>query len=72
MTTLHYSGESYLAPGYAFTAPGDYEVPEDKAKQLLADFPEQFTAVKINPPSTEQSSTPPAKGPSKDHTKGHA
>ena len=43
MTTITFSGESYFAPGHAFTEPGDYPVTEEKAEQLLTDFPQLFT-----------------------------
>jgi hypothetical protein len=44
MTTLHFTGESYFAPGYEFTGPGDYSIKDDaKAAQLLADFPQLFS-----------------------------
>ena len=61
-TTIHFSGERYIAPGLDFEYPGDYEVTEAKAAQLLADFPDRFSAVKAAP----------AKTSGKDHKKGNA
>jgi hypothetical protein len=45
MARLRYTGNFYFDGHYRFTQPGDYEVDEAKAQQLLADFPDQFAAV---------------------------
>jgi hypothetical protein len=45
MARLIYSGNFYFDGHYRFTQPGEYEVDEAKAQQLLADFPDQFAAV---------------------------
>lgn len=45
MSKIHFTGTHYRAPDYYFQAPGDYEVTDDKAKQLLQDFPDQFSTT---------------------------
>ena len=72
--TIHFSGERYIAPGLDFETPGDYLVTAEKARQLLADFPDLFSAVKTAPTkdTTPEVSTTPAKPLSKDHKKGNA
>jgi hypothetical protein len=45
MQRLSYSGDFYFDGYYRFTEPGEYEVDDTKAQQLLADFPDQFKAM---------------------------
>ncbi len=45
MTNIQFTGRVYHSTGYHFPGPGVYEVDEAKAQQLLADFPDQFSAV---------------------------
>jgi len=59
MSKIHFSGTHYRAPDYYFQAPGDYEVTDDKAQQLLRDFPDQFSAD--NTPEAPAASTPALK-----------
>lgn len=56
MSKIHFTGTHYRAPDYYFQAPGDYEVTDDKAQQLLQDFPDQFS-------TTSASETPAASKP---------
>jgi hypothetical protein len=66
MTKLHFSGESYFAPGYEFTGPGDYPIEDDaKAKQLLTDFPQLFTTAQ----EPEKQPKEAAKEPTKEQDK---
>jgi hypothetical protein len=63
MTTLTFSGESYYAPGLEMTGPGECEVPEDKAAQLLADFPDLFSKTATAKESTQEAAKEPAQEP---------
>ena len=42
---LEFTGSFYNGDGYRFTEPGQYDVTDAKAKQLLSDFPDRFAAV---------------------------
>lgn len=42
---LTFIGNEYTGVGYRFDKPGEYEVDEAKAEQLLRDFPDQFASV---------------------------
>jgi len=46
---LHFSGSHYSCVAFTLTQPGEVEVSEEKAKQLLTDFPDVFS--KIEPPA---------------------
>lgn len=45
MPIVTFSGTYYNDTRHRFTRPGDYDVDDAKAKQLLADFPDQFAVA---------------------------
>jgi len=63
MATVHFTGRVYRgADGHnslVLTAPGQYQVSDEKAAQLTTDFPHEFTRV------VEET---PEKAPSRDAT----
>lgn len=46
---LLFSGTAYTCSAFTLTQPGEVEVSDAKAQQLLTDFPELFS--KIEPPA---------------------
>jgi len=56
---LQFSGTHYHGGNYRFTEPGEYEVDEAKATQLLADYPDQFTAPEGTQSESKQTESTP-------------
>ena len=77
MATVHFTGRIYRgADGHqslVLTAPGHYQVSDDKAAQLTADFPDEFTlvieATPVNAPSRDDKPKKVETTPTKDTTK---
>ena len=55
MTKLHFTGEFYSGEEYLFEQPGEVEVRDEKAEQLLQDFPEIFATIPATPERVEKS-----------------
>ncbi len=42
---IRFTGVAYTCSAFTLTQPGEVEVSDDKAQQLLTDFPELFSKI---------------------------